>query len=214
MHLALPLPLPLPKNKRSHNALDETTCCSFAAHGVVLVNNNLIFVILMYVNSTTFKSSRPLKTVATGILFQIVLKRILSDVKGVSILLLAAGATVSQFPVCLTVCGGSRRARGIRLQRGALSRRVSGSRNLCTSAFGGVYSELLLKKTAICIQFIAEYALVRLRCPLQWHRAAGKGQGAVIKRRPLPRLRADRIAAHSQQRVRRLSDLRHPEIRQ
>ena len=145
--ISLSLYLSLPKNKRSHNALRRNDVLLFACPAFVyFINNNLIFVILMYVNSTTFQILSSLKTVATGILFRIVLKRILSDVQGVSILLLAAGAAVSQFPVCLTVCGGS----------GELEESVSGEAALlgasvalvtCVlSAFGGVYSELLLKK--------------------------------------------------------------------
>jgi len=56
-------------------------------------------VILMHVSSTTFQILSSLKTVFTGILFRVVLKRILSDVQATSILILACGAAVSQFPL-------------------------------------------------------------------------------------------------------------------
>jgi UDP-galactose transporter len=119
---------------------------------VYFVNNNLIFVILMYVSTTTYQVLSSMKTVFTGVLFRVVLKRILSEKHITAILVLACGAAVSQIPAC--VCGDSN------IRDANLSALPTGDRDasteyiggLCTmltcflSAFAGVYSELLLKK--------------------------------------------------------------------
>lgn len=93
----------LPADKRSHNALRARDVFQFAVPAFVyFINNNLIFIILMYVNSTTYQILSALKTVATGILFRVILKRMLAPVQKTAILLLACGAAVSQFPICTT----------------------------------------------------------------------------------------------------------------
>ena len=56
----------------------------------------------MYMSSTTFQILSALKTVATGILFRVILKRQLDDVQKVAILLLACGAATSQIPLAVT----------------------------------------------------------------------------------------------------------------
>jgi hypothetical protein len=82
----------LPPSARSHRQLARSDMLLFAAPAFVyFINNNLIFIILTYVNSTTYQILSSLKTVFTGILFRVVLKRILSDVQAVAILLLACG---------------------------------------------------------------------------------------------------------------------------
>jgi UDP-sugar transporter A1/2/3 len=87
--------------KFSHNALRTKEIIQFAVPAFVyFINNNLIFIILMYVSSTTYQILSALKTVATGILFRVILKRQLANVQKAAILLLACGAAVSQFPVC------------------------------------------------------------------------------------------------------------------
>ena len=70
----------------------------------------------------------------------------LSDVQIVAILLLAAGAAVSQFPICLQVCD---EAGQLEDSIGAQTAIIGAAVALVAcvlSAFGGVYSELLLKK--------------------------------------------------------------------
>ena len=90
-----------PLEKRSHRDLGWRDVLPFSVPAFVyFVNNNLIFVILMYVTSTMYQILSALKTVATGVLFRLVLKRILSNVQYASILLLACGAATSQFPIC------------------------------------------------------------------------------------------------------------------
>jgi UDP-galactose transporter len=137
----------LPASARSHRQLRRNDALLFAAPAFVyFINNNLIFVILTYVNSTTYQILSSLKTVFTGILFRLILKRVLSDVQIVAILLLAAGAAVSQFPICLQVCD---EAGELEDSIGAQTAIIGAAVALVAcvlSAFGGVYSELLLKK--------------------------------------------------------------------
>ena len=66
----------LPRSQRSHRLLTVGHLAQFAAPAAIyFVNNNLIFVILAYVNSTTYQILSSLKTVFTGILFRVMLKR-------------------------------------------------------------------------------------------------------------------------------------------
>lgn len=79
----------LPAHSRSHKQLSRRDVFLFAIPAFVyFINNNLIFVILMYVNSTTYQILSSLKTVFTGILFRIILKRVLSPVQSTAILIL------------------------------------------------------------------------------------------------------------------------------
>lgn len=126
---------------------------------VYFVNNNLIFIILMYVNSTTYQILSSLKTVATGILFRLILKRKLNMVQRTAIILLACGAATSQFPVCgkevrFIYLNGSHSADPSVVHAEASSASDPGAwigvavalLACLNSAFAGVYSELLLKK--------------------------------------------------------------------
>jgi drug/metabolite transporter (DMT)-like permease len=89
----------LPSASRTHHQLRGRDVALFAAPALVyFINNNLVFVILAYVNTTTFQILSALKTVFTGILFRLILKRILSDVQSVGILLLACGVRVHTQP--------------------------------------------------------------------------------------------------------------------
>jgi UDP-sugar transporter A1/2/3 len=65
---------------------------------IYFTNNVLVFVILEYLDATTFQLLGQLKIVFTGILFRIVLRRRLSDFQWLAIWQLACGATVSQIP--------------------------------------------------------------------------------------------------------------------
>jgi len=120
---------------------------------VYFINNNLIFVILMYVNSTTYQILSSLKTVFTGILFRIILKRVLSPVQSTAILILACGAAVSQFPICPTcTCEavGEGGERPVTWTAGEWLGALVAMLACLLSAFGGIYSELLLKKDGQC----------------------------------------------------------------
>ena len=137
----------LPANAKSHRALRGKDALLFAIPAFVyFVNNNLIFIILKYVNSTTYQILSSLKTVFTGILFRVVLKRVLSDVQATAILLLACGAAVSQFPICPSVCNEEGEEVSMFSAAGAWLGAIVALLACLLSAFGGVYSELLLKK--------------------------------------------------------------------
>lgn len=137
----------LPANAKSHRALRGKDALLFAIPAFVyFVNNNLIFIILSYVNSTTYQILSSLKTVFTGILFRVVLKRVLSDVQATAILLLACGAAVSQFPICPSVCNEEGEEVSMFSTAGAWLGAIVALLACLLSAFGGVYSELLLKK--------------------------------------------------------------------
>ena len=137
----------LPRSQRSHDVLRTRDMFLFAIPaGIYFINNNLIFVILYYVNSTTYQILSSLKTVFTGMLFRVILKRILSEVQAVSILLLACGAAVSQFPICPSVCNEEGEEVSMFSAAGAWLGAIVALLACLLSAFGGVYSELLLKK--------------------------------------------------------------------
>lgn len=148
-----------PVEKRSHRELRARDALLFAVPSFLyFVNNNLIFVILMYVNSTTFQILSSLKTVFTAIFFRALLKRTLAEVQWASVLLLACGAAVSQFPIC-PVCtpqsaSGAEPASDTApadvlavVDPGTVWLGVATAVFACVlSALAGVYSELLLKK--------------------------------------------------------------------
>ena len=138
----------LPRAEKSHSVLRWRDGFLFAIPAFVyFVNNNLIFLILIYVNSTTYQILSSLKTVFTGILFRVILKRVLSDIQANSILLLACGAAVSQFPICPSVCNEEgEMEESVLAGAPALLGAIIALFACLLSAFGGVYSELLLKK--------------------------------------------------------------------
>ena len=146
--ISLTFYLLLPHGKQSHRALRWKDGFLFSIPAFVyFVNNNLIFLILIYVNSTTYQILSSLKTVFTGILFRVILKRVLSDIQANSILLLACGAAVSQFPICPSVCNDDGEMEvSILATAPALIGAFIALLACLLSAFGGVYSELLLKK--------------------------------------------------------------------
>eukprot|EP00966_Prymnesium_polylepis_P094273 2182212-Prymnesium_polylepis.1 len=154
-------------SKRSHGTLSRSDVLQFAVPAFVyFVNNNLIFVILVFINSTTFQIVSSLKTVMTGILFRLILKRELDGVQRAAILLLAAGAATSQIPVCATcdlpllgVDGPNATEVAAALAAtvapggagggGAVIGVVVTLVSCLNSAFAGVYSELLLKRVRL-----------------------------------------------------------------
>lgn len=107
---------------------------------IYFVNNNLNFVILSHVSATTFQLLSQLKTVFTGLLFRFFLSRHLTFYQYVAIWQLACGTAVSQLPPCLAGGSESSGPKGSSLL-GLLLSMVS----CVLSAFGGIYSEKLLK---------------------------------------------------------------------
>lgn len=126
-----------------------------APAAIYFVNNNLVFAILSRVSATTFQLLSQLKTVFTGLLFRFFLGRKLSTFQYLAIWQLACGTAVSQVPECLNVSATASEQHDSVI--GLLFAVVS----CLLSAFGGVYSEKLLKdqpKDSIHWQNIQLYA--------------------------------------------------------
>jgi UDP-galactose transporter len=104
---------------------------------IYCVNNNLVFAILLHVDSTTFQLLSQLKTVFTGLLFRVFLARELSAVQWLAIVQLAGGTATSQIPRCAGAAGADGGSSYAGLALSIIS--------CVLSAFGGVYSEKLLK---------------------------------------------------------------------
>lgn len=105
---------------------------------IYFVNNNLVFAILAHVDATTFQLLSQLKTVFTGLLFRVFLSRSLTVFQYLAIVQLAAGTATSQIPLC-TASSATDGGRSSLL--GVLLSVIS----CVLSAFGGIYSEKLLK---------------------------------------------------------------------
>ena len=133
----------LPSSAKTHHLLSTRHLMPFAAPGAIyFINNNLIFVILAYVNSTTYQILSSLKTVFTAILFRLILKHKLSDLQMLAIVLLTCGTATSQIGTTAVPCEG---------QAAAPSSRIGVAAAVLTcvlSALGGVYSERLMKHDA------------------------------------------------------------------
>lgn len=119
---------------------DFRKVCEYSIPAAIyFVNNNLVFAILSRVSATTFQLLSQLKTVFTGLLFRFFLARRLSVFQYLAIWQLACGTAMSQLPPCTPEKGDEQRAH-------------DSSVGLCLSivscvlsAFGGIYSEKLLK---------------------------------------------------------------------
>jgi len=133
----------------SHELLRPKDVFSFAAPAFIYcVGNNLIFVILMYLSSTTYQILSALKAVFTAVLFRLILRRRLTEVQYASILLVACGAATSQFPSAQAVNQLACAAEGaVPPDHTGWYIGVGTALLACVlSAAGGIYSELLLKK--------------------------------------------------------------------
>jgi len=108
---------------------------------IYFINNNCIFFILQAVDPTTFQLLSQMKTIFTGLLFRIFLKRRLTAVQYLALLTLACGTAVSQLP-----SGGKWHKSGAMVQAAAplLGGLLSVLSSLL-SALGGIYNEKLLK---------------------------------------------------------------------
>ncbi|XVF33211.1 hypothetical protein REPUB_Repub17cG0148800 [Reevesia pubescens] len=67
---------------------------------IYLIHNNVQFATLMYVDTSTYQILGNLKIVTTGILFRLFLKKKLSNLQWIAIVLLAVGTTMSQVKGC------------------------------------------------------------------------------------------------------------------
>lgn len=174
----------LPSRRRTHWALEAREVLAFAVPAVLYaINNNVMFLIVLHISSTTFQILSALKTVFTGLLFRLVLKRTLSRVQVSAVVLLATGAAVSQLPTAGTsaaACAedGSGASVSVadpkdaNVQDGWIGVLLT----VCScllSALAGIYSEQLLKTNgklhSIHLQNMLLYAfgvLINLACLL------------------------------------------------
>lgn len=106
---------------------------------IYLVHNNVQFATLTYVDPSTYQIMGNLKIVTTGILFRLFLRRKLSTLQWMAIVLLAVGTTTSQVKGCgETSCNS--------LFSAPMQGYMLGILSACLSALAGVYTEYLMKK--------------------------------------------------------------------
>ncbi|KAE9460206.1 hypothetical protein C3L33_07892, partial [Rhododendron williamsianum] len=106
---------------------------------IYLIHNNVQFATLTYVDTSTYQILGNLKIVTTGILFRLFLKRKLSNLQWLAIVLLAVGTTTSQ----VKGCGGSSCDS---VFSSPIQGYMLGILSACLSALAGVYTEFLMKK--------------------------------------------------------------------
>ncbi|XP_042469075.1 CMP-sialic acid transporter 1-like isoform X1 [Zingiber officinale] len=106
---------------------------------IYLVHNNIQFATLTYVDPSTYQIMGNLKIVTTGLLFRFFLKRRLTTLQWLAIILLAIGTTTSQVKGCGEASCGSLFSAPIQGYMLALL-------SAWLSALAGVYTEYLMKK--------------------------------------------------------------------
>jgi len=122
--------------------LHEDSLCEFFSYmlpaAIYFINNNCIFFILQAVDPTTFQLLSQMKTIFTGLLFRIFLKRRLTAVQYLALVTLACATAVSQLP------SSRHKDRGVQAAAPMLGALLSVFSSLL-SALGGIYNEKLLK---------------------------------------------------------------------
>lgn len=106
---------------------------------IYLVHNNVQFATLTYVDTSTYQIMGNMKIVTTGILFRLFLRRKLSNLQWIAIVLLAVGTTTSQVRGCGEALCDS-------LFSAPIQGYMLGILSACLSALAGVYTEFLMKK--------------------------------------------------------------------
>ncbi|KAF8379661.1 hypothetical protein HHK36_029105 [Tetracentron sinense] len=106
---------------------------------IYLIHNNVQFATLTYVDTSTYQIMGNLKIVTTAILFRLFLRRKLSNLQWMAIVLLAVGTTTSQVKGCGEVSCDS-------LFSAPIQGYMLGILSACLSALAGVYTEFLMKK--------------------------------------------------------------------
>lgn len=128
-----------------HALLNEESMFEFFSYmmpaAIYFINNNCIFFILQAVDPTTFQLLSQMKTIFTGLLFRVFLKRRLTGVQYLALVTLACGTACSQLQ-----SGGQHRHHKSQAQASAplLGCSLSVLSSLL-SALGGIYNEKLLK---------------------------------------------------------------------
>lgn len=129
------------------NILHEDSLVEFISYAtpsfIYFINNNCIFFILQAVDPTTFQLLSQMKTIFTGLLFRIFLKRRLTAVQYLALVTLACGTACSQLP------SHSSGRHGHKADAGGMAAPVLGGLLSVVSSFlsacGGIYNEKLLK---------------------------------------------------------------------
>ncbi|XP_031110826.1 CMP-sialic acid transporter 1 [Ipomoea triloba] len=106
---------------------------------IYLIHNNIQFATLTYLDTSTYQIMGNLKIVTTGILFRLFLKRKLSNLQWMAIVLLAVGTTTSQVKGCGEASCNS-------MFTSPIQGYMLGVLSACLSALAGVYTEFLMKK--------------------------------------------------------------------
>ncbi|KAL9230968.1 hypothetical protein vseg_006249 [Gypsophila vaccaria] len=106
---------------------------------IYLIHNNVQFATLTYVDTSTYQIMGNLKIVTTGLLFRLFLKKKLSNLQWMGIILLAVGTTTSQIKGCGESSCDS-------LFSAPIQGYMLGILSACLSALAGVYTEFLMKK--------------------------------------------------------------------
>ncbi|KAJ9148026.1 hypothetical protein P3X46_030124 [Hevea brasiliensis] len=106
---------------------------------IYLIHNNVQFATLTFVDTSTYQIMGNLKIVTTGILFRLFLRRKLSNLQWMAIVLLAVGTTTSQVKGCGEASCNS-------LFSAPIQGYLLGILSACLSALAGVYTEFLMKK--------------------------------------------------------------------
>nr|KJB41476.1 hypothetical protein B456_007G106100 [Gossypium raimondii] len=106
---------------------------------IYLIHNNVQFATLMYLDTSTYQIMGNLKIVTTGILFRLFLKKKLSNLQWMAIILLAVGTTMSQVQGCGEASCDS-------LFSAPIQGYMLGVLSACLSALAGVYTEFLMKQ--------------------------------------------------------------------
>ncbi|CAL8157537.1 unnamed protein product [Prunus armeniaca] len=106
---------------------------------IYLIHNNVQFATLGYVDTSTYQIMGNLKIVTTGVLFRLFLRRKLSNLQWIAIVLLAVGTTTSQVKGCGEASCDS-------MFSAPIQGYMLGILSACMSALAGVYTEFLMKK--------------------------------------------------------------------
>ncbi|XP_078439638.1 nucleotide-sugar transporter family protein [Wolffia australiana] len=132
---------------------------------IYLIHNNVQFATLTYVDTSTYQIMGNLKIVTTGTLFRLFLKRKLSNLQWMAIILLTVGTTTSQVKSCGEASCDS-------LFSAPMLGYILGILSACLSALAGVYTEFLMKKNSDSLYwqnvqlyaFGAVFNMLRLLC--------------------------------------------------
>ncbi|KAK4339363.1 hypothetical protein RND71_040825 [Anisodus tanguticus] len=128
---------------------------------IYLIHNNVQFATLTYVDTSTYQIMGNLKIVTTGILFRLFLKRNLTNLQWMAVVLLAVGTTTSQHNLFIMKDGygsviahiefvlrvkGCGEASCDSFFSSPIQGYLFGVLSACLSALAGVYTEFLMKK--------------------------------------------------------------------